>query len=337
MDCMPESILKEKTSPPRLIASLVEGFNVIAGRSYILLFPIGIDLLFWFGPLLRVRKLLMPMLKNIARISAPNLGAENQVLLESSMEIWEFTFERLNLLFSLRTFPVGVPSLLINLGSLENPLGKPIIIEMLSFQNILGIAFLLVLIGIIFGAMYYEMVSCAVNRQKQVMRTSNLSSKLIQTAILTGMLLLAGFILGVPLLCLLSTIAFLLPSLGSFPFLIGGSLLVWLLLPLVFSAHGIFYGELKATQSIVTSLRLVRRIMSPVGIFMILIILIGFGLDSLWVTPPTHSWMLLIGIFGHGFISSGLLAATFVFYRDGLSWLNEITREREKEAHSLPS
>ena len=334
---MPEAIINEKARPPRLIPSLVEGFNVIAGRSYILLFPIGIDLLFWFGPLVRVRELLMPLLENIARISAPNLGAENQILLDSSIEIWEFTFERLNLLFSLRTFPVGVPSLLINLGSLENPLGKPIFIEMLSFQNILGIAFLLVLAGIFFGTIYYEMITCAVIRHTQVVRTSNLSLKLLQTAILTGMIFLAGIIFGAPFLCLISTIAFLLPSLGSLPFLIGGSLLVWLLLPLVFSAHGIFYGELKATQSIIMSLRIVRKIMSPVGIFMILIILLGFGLDSLWATPPTNSWMLLIGIFGHGFISSGLLAATFVFYREGFNWFSEITRNKENKAQSLPS
>jgi hypothetical protein len=169
-----------------------------------------------------------------------------------------------------------------------------------------------------------------------VIQFSTLGSKIIQTAAITGIFFLAVIVLGIPLLCLLSMTAFFLPSLGSFPLLIIGSLLVWLLLPLVFSPHGIFFGELKAIRSIVLSLRFVRRIMTPVSMFLIIIILLSFGLDSLWATPPTNSWMLLIGIFGHGFISSGLLAATFVFYRDGLKWFDEISRKKDT-SQTLPS
>ena len=41
--------VEEKVSPPRIIPSLVEGFNAVAGRIYLIIFPILIDLILWFG------------------------------------------------------------------------------------------------------------------------------------------------------------------------------------------------------------------------------------------------------------------------------------------------
>lgn len=71
--------------------------------------------------------------------------------------------------------------------------------------------------------------------------------------------------------------------------------------------------------------------MATTGIFFILVILIGYGLDILWTSPGTENWMLLVGIFGHAFISSGLLAGSFVFYRDGLSWLSGKVHKNETQ------
>jgi len=334
---MPEATINENISPPRLIPSLVEGFNAIASRVFIILFPIGIDLLFWFGPLVRIKEMLLPVFNNAAEISGPSLGEDGRLILEASLELWEPLLERLNLLFSLRTIPVGIPSLLANQGSLKNPLGSPTIIEISSLQNTLGIIFLMAAGGIILGSIYYEMITCAVTRNSRSIRFADLGPALGQTAILTGIMFLAAIILGVPLMCVLSTIAFLLPSLGTLPFTVAVFILIWVLLPLVFSGHGIFYGKMKATQSIATSVTLVRRLMTPVGIFLISIILLAYGLNMLWSTPPTESWMLIVGIFGHGFVSSGLLAATFVFYRDGLNWFKERKREMEDTTQSLPS
>ena len=150
-----------------------------------------------------------------------------------------------------------------------------------------------------------------------------------QTVMLSGLFVLLLTILGLPAMCLISSIMLFLPSLGTLPFVLFGLLLIWVLLPLAFTPHGIFLGEMKTSRSILTSVRFVRSSMAGTGIFFILVILIGYGMDLLWTTPGTQSWMLMVGILGHGFISSGLLAATFVFYRDGLSWLSEMIRTKE--------
>ena len=52
--------------------------------------------------------------------------------------------------------------------------------------------------------------------------------------------------------------------------------------------------------------------------------MLGYGLDFLWSTPDPDSWMLIVGIFGHAFISSSLIAASFVFYNNGMKWLQVV-------------
>ena len=163
------------------------------------------------------------------------------------------------------------------------------------------------------------MISNAVLKDNNAIEIDSFQKSLGQTMILAALVFLSALIIGIPLLCLLSTIAFLLPSLGTLPFTASILLLICVLLPLIFSGHGIFFENMQAIQSIKTSARMVRRLMTPVGLFLMVIIMIGYGLNSLWATPHTNSWMLLVGIFGHGFISSGLLAASFAWEADHLA------------------
>jgi hypothetical protein len=147
--------------------------------------------------------------------------------------------------------------------------------------------------------------------------------------VLSLILLMAVIVLGFPAMCLVSSLILFLPGLGTLPFMVIGLALVWIMLPMSFSPHGIFFGGMNASRSIVTSFRLVRSLMAGSGMFLIMVIMLGYGLDTLWSTPGVDSWMLLVGIFGHGFISCGLLASTFIFYRDGLKWLSEVLREKQ--------
>jgi hypothetical protein len=46
-------------------------------------------------------------------------------------------------------------------------------------------------------------------------------------------------------------------------------------------------------------------------------------MDIVWLKPAIDSWMALVGIFGHDFITTDLLAGSFIFYRDLNSWVDE--------------
>ena len=330
---MPNVMNDVNFDPPRLIPSLVEGFNAIASNVYLILFPVLMDLLFWLGPRLRVKNFFLPVVLEAAELSASTYGEQAAGFVETSREIWTAILEQFNLLFSLRTFPVGIPSLLISYLAESNPIGVPISIEITSASTIMGWVVSLMLVGLILGSIYFALTA-HVTVGRKPLEVSTIMNQAAQALILSFIILIAATLLALPVSCLLSSLMLIMPSIGAFPFFILGLVLVWVLLPLVFSPHGIFAGDLKATRSIVTSFRLVRSMMAGTGMFFIMMIIIGYGLDVLWTTPEADSWLLLVGIFGHAFISSGLLAASFKFYDRGIRWQQEVIQARQENQSS---
>jgi len=65
----------------------------------------------------------------------------------------------------------------------------------------------------------------------------------------------------------------------------------------------------------------VRFFLPGTSFFILVCILINEGLNMVWTIPGTASWLLLIGIGGHAFIVTALLAASFLYYRDGIKWM----------------
>lgn len=63
-----------------------------------------------------------------------------------------------------------------------------------------------------------------------------------------------------------------------------------------------------------------RMTMPTTAFFLLSILLISEGLDILWRVPPEKSWLTLLGVGGHAFITSALLAASFIYYRDADLW-----------------
>jgi hypothetical protein len=104
---------------------------------------------------------------------------------------------------------------------------------------------------------------------------------------------------------------------------------MWLLVPLFFSPHGIFVKKQNALVSIVNGLRMARFTLPTSSMFVLSAFLLGIGLNFLWSVPPEDSWMMLVGIFGHAFVTTALLAASFIYYRDMNAWL-EVALDRFK-------
>jgi hypothetical protein len=74
-----------------------------------------------------------------------------------------------------------------------------------------------------------------------------------------------------------------------------------------------------------------RFTLPSASIFVLAVFLVSQGLNILWAVPPDNSWMLLVGVIGHAFVTTALLAASFIYYRDMNTWL-EIVLERMKAA-----
>jgi hypothetical protein len=112
-------------------------------------------------------------------------------------------------------------------------------------------------------------------------------------------------------------------SVGQFLVLVAMFVLLWLAIPLIFAPHGIFVLNQKAYPSMMLSIRMVRYFLPGAGMFIMTSVLISEGLNMLWSIPDPTSWFTLIGIFGHAFVVTALLAASFIYYRGGLKWMQE--------------
>jgi len=324
IDCMFDIRNEPKVLPPKLIPSLVEGFNAIANHIYIIIFPILLDLLLWFGPFVRIKDLVLPTLLNASDLSAPAYGQDSQTFVQTAKDMWTLLLGQFNMLYNLRSYPIGIPSLLSFKGVQQNPLGGLPIIELQSFNSAFWLLVGFSFIGLIIGSLYFALIAAVTNTGDWKSALKQIPAQIVQCLVLSLILFIALMFLSIPAICLISSMLVFLPSLGSLPLVVFGMMLIWVLLPMVFSPHGIFANQYKATTAIANSIKLVRPLISIVGLFFTMLIMLSYGLDFLWSTPNPESWMLLVGIFGHAFVSSSLIASSFVFYNNGMKWLQVI-------------
>jgi hypothetical protein len=304
-------------SPPGLIATFAAGFNSVANSITVIALPVLLDLFLWFGPRLSLHEFLQPTIDALPRLYNDLASTAN---LQTAQEFWTDFFTRFNLFALLRTFPVGTSSLLYIEMPLETPLGNPVILQADSFSGILGVAILLILAGWLIGAMYFHWVSkVALNHPARPLWKS-VSQTLWASLVWTTVLFTAGF----PALMLLGLSAMISPALGQVILFLTSLAALWLLVPFYFSAHGIFTFQMDALNAILRSLRMARFTFPATSFFLFLTVLLSFGLRFLWSTPPTDSWWMLVGIVAHAFISTALLAASFIYYRDVNDWLKVV-------------
>ena len=324
---MEKDINSTKIAPPRIIPAFVAGFNAIANHIYLILFPVLLDVLLWFGPLVRVKNLMQPVFDNAIKQMTGAYSADTLALMQASKDTIMQFLERFNLLFILRTYPIGVPSLLVGTAPLNNPIGNIMVKELASNADVMLVLIACLFIGIIFGAILFSLIARVVGSQKESYSINSVINQGKNALVYFVMMLALGVGIALPSLFLLSAVITFLPGLGSIPFMVLGVILVWILLPLAFSSHGIFTGQPNSFASIMTSIRLVRKYLPGTGLFFLTAVLLSQGLDMLWATPASNEWLGLVGILGHGFISCGVLAASFVYYSRGMEYMQEKIRQ----------
>lgn len=323
-----ETEARKLPPPPGLISTLLRGFDSIANHIVVILPPILLDLFLWFGPHLRLKNFLQPIIEQMPALA--KTFPANLPDLVTVQNAWTGFINQFNLFIILRTFPVGATSLLSLQMPGQTPLGAPVSLDAGSFLGVVGWALILALLGWVVGALYYHWISGVVLKPMP----RSLWKSIQQTVYLSLIWLGVICVFGLPAFLLISVISFFSPILGQIMFFAGLLLLVWLIMPIFFSVHGIFTLQLDAFRSILGSLRMVRFTLPNTGFFLLVFVLINTGLNFLWNTPSDNSWWLLVGITGHAFVSTALLAASFIYYRDINAWLAVVFEQLQKRATS---
>lgn len=321
----------QPTSPPRLIPTISAGFNAVAANLRLILLPIVLDLFFWLGPQFRLDKLVAPVLEEYLALFNRLNSAEIAAQMNQISQVWLESLQIFNLAGVVRTFPIGVPSLIANRGADLTPLGSPQIIEIESYSLALGWWVLFVLVGFLLGCMYLSDLARSTSETRPPFDFKNFIHQTSQSFLFVTAFFISLLVMGIPATILISILAMINPSLASAGLLFILFVILWALLPLVFTPHSIFLGQRNLLVSVLTSARLVRSYLPGSGLFILVAFLIAQGMDILWRVPTPDSWMTLVGILGHSFIYTSLLAASFIYFRNGLRWLAEVIKQQNTQ------
>lgn len=320
--------------PPGVIQAIRAGLDAISNHLVVLIPPLILDLLLWFGPRLSLNGALTRTFSDVMDFYSKN-GMANEMQVKQMMTAQELLadfFLKYNMLSLLRTFPVGISSLLQSRMPTLTPLGAKPAIEIESLAGMAGLFFLLTFCGWALGGLYFNWVSGATG----VRQTASGSGRAIMQTLLFSMALaLAAFMIGVPVMIILGVLGLIGAELLQVAMFVIALFSAWIIVPIFFAPHGMYLSGQNAFYSIYSSLRMARFTLPTSSMFVLAVFVISQGLNYLWSVPGDNSWMMLVGIAGHAFVTTALLAASFIYYRDMNAWL-EIVFERLKPNAAAP-
>ncbi len=304
------------TKPVGVIASLAAGFDTVIQGWWILILPIVVDLFLWLGPHLSITPVATRALDNLVSLAGENLAIEPLLA----------TVEELNYFSIFSVTPLGVPSLMSLKLPLVTPIGSPVVLsigsELLWLTVFLGLS----LCGLMAGGLYLGLIAQQVRDGKaDLLRLLGVLPRYwISIVALIIILLLAVTILSIPVAVLAAILTAVSVWIATLVVWVSLMLFLWLLFHLFFTVHGMLLSDQPLFTAAWTSVRLMAfNSFSAMGL-LALVLGIGTGLNYLWNLPQEDSWMLLVGIAGHSIITSGLVAATFVFYQDRFRYWQEL-------------
>ncbi len=311
--------LTELPPPPGVIVSLRAGFDAIAGHLAPILLPLGLDALLWLGPRLSLQQLLLAVFQEMLRLTGGGGFSAEEIRL--TQESYATFLQRFNLLSLLRTFPIGITSLMTGKLPVDSPLGLRQVVEVASIEQVLVWMLGLTLLGWLGGGVYFRWVAAAAGYSSNGRGSA---ATVLQSLMFSLFCTVALFVLGIPLAGVLSILYLLSPVMVQMALLVLMILGLWLAVPLFFSPHGIFVRGQNVLNSVLTSLKMARFTLPTSSLFVAAVFLISQGLNFLWAIPPDSSWMTAVGLAGHAFITTALLAASFIYYREMNVWLQTV-------------
>jgi len=315
-------------SQPSLTAALLAGFDTITNHLGLILFPIILDLYLWLGPRLSLKYLVESLISQLGAMQGAS-APETAQAIEFSRSMWLLIADRFNLFSALRSFPVGVPSLMASRLPVDAPTGLTLVWNVSSLGSAAGWWILLTVLGLVAGALFFALVAQASLSGKLDWPTAigQWPWAFLQVVLLA--LFLGGLFLAISILgsCIVTAVSFAGLPVTQLGFLLFGAIALWVMFPLLFSAHGIFTYQFKMWISVRQGVRLTRLTLPRTSLLFLSMLVISEGLDTLWRVPGEKSWMSLVGVLGHAFVSTSLLAASFIYYRDATRWVQRLIQQ----------
>lgn len=308
--------------PPGIMNSIRAGFDSIASHITAIFFPLLLNLFLWLGPRLRVTALFDSIRADMIQIwQSGGISAKD---IQSVMDMYDRVVPAFNVFWLLRTFPIGISSLPFARELSSTPIGDASIWQVSGLSLFLWIIFL-TSIGWVGGALYFRQVAhIALINESNEYRPISVVKAILQTVFVSIFCLI---ILAITAPVISFALLFLLQLnmiVTSIVILLLSFFSMWIIVPIFFLPHGVFVKKENIFQTMVSSFQLTRFTLPNSSLFVLTIFLLAYGLNVLWSIPSEASWLTLFAIFGHSFVTTALLAGSFIYYRDMTAWVKTV-------------
>lgn len=321
----------------RLIDTLVEGYTVLNHRLWVLIIPIGLDLLLWFGPRIAPQTLADALasrwlsMAQWAPSSLEQMGPEEVDQIAAIIRDWGVQ-TNLAHLFSAGLILLLLPKLAAPALPFAPAVWKPALGWVMFPLPLAAIV-----AGLLLWSFYLAPIADLVresdeNARAMLQRVAQTWWRLLQ--LLAG-ILLVGILLLLALFLLTALTTLLSPTLGMILVYLGFLAVLWLVIQLHLTPEAILFSGVSPTRAIFYSLQVTRSAPWQNLGLLLLILIIGNGTAMLlqWLTG--HSLGVLAAILANAYITTGLAAARLIFYRDRLQrWLSLVQRALKERQRS---
>jgi hypothetical protein len=328
--------------PIGVLSALVAGFDRIAAKPLLILPSLLLDLILWLGPHLVVSSLLSTATAGLSvPAGADPAMAEQLALFRETLDLFG---ERYNLLTAFSTLPggmpfnflfalltavsVGIPSLAAGRMPVLTPLGPATQVDLANPLIITSVWLVLTLAGILAGTIFQRAIVRQIEPDVELGNLWRDWAKLIFLAaggyLLTMIVLTAGVLIT------------------------GIDGLAYIALPLLFVAgvyaafttHGIIRYRLGIWKAIKQSFQVVRfNFFSATGFLIAAFFIMWLTTTKIWSLAQEDSWIFTLAILGHAFITTMVIAGSYVFFqgrKDRLDWqLAQIIELLNQEKNGL--
>ncbi len=147
------------------------------------------------------------------------------------------------------------------------------------------------------------------------------------------LLLIILLLISIPLMIIFTLISMISPSIGQFVLIVAGVFILWVIMPLIFTPHCIFLYKQNLISAMMTSISVVKTSMGQTSMFIISSIVLMEGMDYLWQSPSVDNWFLFIGILGHAFIVTAVIASSFHYFIDATKFTQSVMNKKMKSAN----
>lgn len=304
---------QDKTATPKgVVATLSAGFELATRYLWLMIIPAALDFFLWIGPRLSFQSLIADLI--------------NQFPVEAAVvdprPMLEMIAPYLNQFSYLSVTYLGVPALMAGLSPEKTPL-NPAVIELSGWGAWIGTLILFTLAGLLLAAIYFSLIAAAMDRAAGIPvadRDRSLSARIGRTwlRLVALALLFVGLIFAVmlPFSLLAGFIALLSQTIATFVLMGAFVLLISLGIFMGYTPQGMTLNPRAFLPAVGESIQLFQRYLSPAVLLLFVVITARRLLSWVLLAADSGTWVTAINILAHAYISTALITALFIFYRD---------------------